>query len=56
MCLDTLDLREAIEQDIRSLINSSVLSALDTGPGLILPVTVVVMDGEGLWLRVHSSF
>ena len=33
MCPDTQDLREAIEQDIRSLINSSVLSALRTGPG-----------------------
>ena len=28
MCPDTEDLREDIEQDIRSLINSSVLSAL----------------------------
>ena len=33
MCPDTQDLREAIEQDIRSLISSSVLSALGTGPG-----------------------
>ena len=33
MCPDSQDLREAIEQDIRSLINSSVLSALRTGPG-----------------------
>ena len=32
MCPDTQDLREAIEQDIHSLINS-VLSALGTGPG-----------------------
>ena len=35
MCPDTQDLREAIEQDIRSLINSrlSMLSALVTEPG-----------------------
>ena len=33
MCPDTQDLREAIEQDIHSLINSSVLSVLGTGPG-----------------------
>ena len=33
MCPDTQDLREAIEQDIHSLINSSVLSALGTGSG-----------------------
>ena len=33
MCPDTQDLREAIEQDINSLINSSVLSTLGTGPG-----------------------
>ena len=33
MCPDTQDLREAIEQDIHSLINSSVLSTLGTGPG-----------------------
>ena len=33
MCPDTQDLREAIQQDIHSLINSSVLSALETGPG-----------------------
>ena len=33
MCPDTQDLREAIEQDIHSLINSSVLSALGIGPG-----------------------
>ena len=33
MCPNTQDLREAIEQDIHSLINSSVLSALGTGPG-----------------------
>ena len=33
MCPDTQDLREHIEQDIRSLINSSVLSALGTEPG-----------------------
>ena len=33
MCPDTQDLREDIEQDIRSLINSSVLSALETGSG-----------------------
>ena len=33
MCPDTQNLREAIEQDIHSLINSSVLSALTTGPG-----------------------
>ena len=33
MCPDTQDLREDIEQDIRSLINSSILSALETGPG-----------------------
>ena len=32
MCPDTQNLRKAIEQDIRSLINS-VLSALGTGPG-----------------------
>ncbi len=33
MCPDTQDLRESIEQDIHSLIKSSVLSALETGPG-----------------------
>jgi hypothetical protein len=33
MCPDTQDLRETIEQDIRSLINDSVLSALGTGSG-----------------------
>ena len=33
VCPHTQDLREAIQQDIRSLINSSVLSALGTGPG-----------------------
>ena len=33
VCPDTQDLREAIEQDIHSLINSSVLSTLGTGPG-----------------------
>ena len=33
MCPDTQDLREAIQQDIHSLINSSVLPALGTGPG-----------------------
>ena len=33
MCPDTQDLREDIQQDICSLINSSVLSALRTGPG-----------------------
>ena len=33
MCPDTQDLREDIEQDIHSLINSSVLSALGTRPG-----------------------
>ena len=32
MCPDTPDLREAIEQDIRSLINSGILSVLETGP------------------------
>ena len=31
MCPDTQDLRETIEQDIHSLINSNVLSALETG-------------------------
>ena len=36
MCPATQDLREAIEQDIHSLINSSVLSALRTGPSLWL--------------------
>jgi hypothetical protein len=30
MCPDAQDLRETIEQDIRSLINSNVLSALGT--------------------------
>ena len=33
MCPHTQDLREDIEQDIHSLINSSVLSALETGSG-----------------------
>ena len=33
VCPDTQDLREDIEQYIRSLINSSVLSALETGSG-----------------------
>ena len=33
MCPDTQDLREDIQQDIHSLINSRVLSALGTGPG-----------------------
>jgi hypothetical protein len=33
MCPDTQDLRETIQQDIRSLINSNVLSALGTGSG-----------------------
>ena len=33
MCPDTQDLREAIEQDIRSLISSSVLSMLGIEPG-----------------------
>ena len=33
VCPDTQDLVETIQQDIRSLINSSVLPALGTGPG-----------------------
>ena len=33
MCPDTQDLREDIEQDIRSIINSGILFALRTGPG-----------------------
>ena len=33
MCPDTQGLREEIQQDIRSLINGSVLSTLGTGAG-----------------------
>ena len=52
MCPDIQDLREAIEQDIHSLINSSVLSLRwGLGQGMEL-VTVVVLDGGELPISI----
>ena len=48
ICPDTQDLREAIQQDIHSLINSSV-----RGLGQDMePVAVVVLDGEELPISI----
>ena len=51
ICPDTQDLRKAIEQDIHSLINSSVLSELGIGPGYGA-CSCGVLDGEELPISI----